>query len=155
MAAANFGICLSLNGGNYWELPIVPDCSLEEREKGERLSWALLSTAPCRQCGKVTEGWSRLGSNRMESGDPRITAGPEGLARKGPQRPRDPTGSCYRWKNGCRREGTCPGAYWVGPARLLGSREQPPCWPCTPLPPVRLGHPRLGAVCIRNPLSSL
>ena len=75
--AANFSICFSLNGGNYWELPIVPDCSLEEGGGGV-LSWALLSAAPCRQCGEVTEGWSGLGSHRMESGEPRIPAGGAG-----------------------------------------------------------------------------
>ena len=30
---------------------------------------------------------------------------------------------------------TCPGVRRVGPARLLGPRDRPPCWPCSPAPP--------------------
>lgn len=96
VAAANFGICLSLNESNCWELPefrIVP-------WKRERKDGAVTGSAECcplQGDGDVTEVWSWEGAEGCGEG----TAGSRqaGLGQEGPQRSRDLTCSFYRWEN--------------------------------------------------------
>lgn len=95
VAAANFGICLSLNENNYWELPVFQIVPWKRREM-RRLSQALLSAVLFGEHGEATELWSWEEAEGCREG----TSGSQqaGLGRKGPQRSRDLTCSFYRWE---------------------------------------------------------
>lgn len=60
VAAANFRICLSLNGGNCWELPVFQIVAWKRGGGGAVTGSA--EHLPTRQHGEVTAGWSWLGS---------------------------------------------------------------------------------------------